>query len=217
MTLTLTRTPTLTLTITACIIVAPEVKAEEERLLEMHPEKYARTPEQARAENKKVAGTAAKASFRTYKYDGADPAAEAAKAVAQAEAEGLTLVRSARNSTGYTGVTESVKGRTGFTARVSSGGGKTKGIGSFLTAQEAALAIARRLAQKGEVELQRTRLTGRKRKPKEEDEDEGEGEEETGEEIKPLEWLQCDKCNKWRIVPNHGLEGASEQWYCEMP
>ena len=138
--------------------------------------------------------------------------------MAQAEAEGLTLARSARNSsTGYTGVTDSVKGRKGFAAYMPSEGGKKECIGSFLTAQEAALAIARRLAQKGEVELQRTRLTGRKRKPKEEDEDDGEGEEETGEEIKPVEWLQCDKCKKWRIVPNHGLEGASEQWYCEMP
>ena len=75
----------------------------------------------------------------------------------------------------------------------------------FLTAEEAALAVAQ------EAELQRTRLTGLKRKLEEEPE-----EEDEEEDLEPHEWLQCDACNKWRIVPRPYAEGASEQWYCEM-
>ena len=53
-------------------------------------------------------------------------------------------------------------------------------------------------------------LTGLTRKPEEEPEEEDE------EDLEPHEWLQCDECNKWRIVPKHYAEGASEQWCCEM-
>ena len=29
-------------------------------------------------------------------------------------------------------------------------------------------------------------------------------------------WLACGLCEKWRIVPQHYAEGASEQWYYEI-
>jgi hypothetical protein len=68
----------------------------------------------------------------------------AAEAVRQAEAEGLTLARSDANTTGFTAVTSLPSGR--FYAR---GDGRTAGhpsartLGTFDTAEEAALAVAR--------------------------------------------------------------------------
>ena len=29
-------------------------------------------------------------------------------------------------------------------------------------------------------------------------------------------WLQCDRCAKWRIVPEHSVTGEGESWFCEM-
>ena len=83
-------------------------------------------------------------------------------------------------------------------------------IGSFSTAEGAALACAR-LAQE-EIELQRTRSTRLKRKP-EENEEEPEEEEE---EENTCEWSECDDCKKWRVVPKRCVVGESESWCCEM-
>jgi len=79
-----------------------------------------------------------------------------------------------------------------------------------------------RLTQEGKIKLmlqvQRTRLTRLKRKPEahlEEDEDEDEEAEEDGNEA-VCTWLECERCKKWRIVPEHHAAGVSDRWYCEM-
>ena len=75
----------------------------------------------------------------------------AAEAVAAAAAEGLELVR-AENSSGFKGVKRSTKHiNKPFQAVPYGGGGragKTLYLGSFATAEEAALAVARALAAK---------------------------------------------------------------------
>ena len=79
-----------------------------------------------------------------------------------------------------------------------------------------------RLTQEGKIKLmlqvQRTRLTRLKRKPEaqlEEDEDEDEDAEEDGNEA-VCTWLECERCKKWRIVPEAYAAGVSDRWYCEM-
>ena len=73
----------------------------------------------------------------------------AAAAVRQAAAEGLTLQRSARSQTGFKCVRHNARnGATGFAAIVGGTGGSDrpdnkKHLGTFRTAQEAALAVAR--------------------------------------------------------------------------
>ena len=65
------------------------------------------------------------------------------EAVRQAEAEGLTLLKSESSSTGYKGVTiDRVKKSKPYKALVQRGG-KTVHLGSFATAEEAALCYAR--------------------------------------------------------------------------
>ena len=76
----------------------------------------------------------------------------AAEARRQAEAEGLTLVRSS-NSTGYRGV---FKMRSKFQAR----GGQERNLGSFGTAEEAALAYARHIGAEA-AEQQMVVIAGR--------------------------------------------------------
>ena len=79
----------------------------------------------------------------------------AAEAVAAAAAEGLELVR-AENSSGFKGVKRSTKHiNKPFQAVPYGGGGragKTLYLGSFATAEEAALAVARALAAKAAAE-----------------------------------------------------------------
>ena len=29
-------------------------------------------------------------------------------------------------------------------------------------------------------------------------------------------WLECERCKKWRIVPEAYAAGVSDRWYCEM-
>ena len=79
-----------------------------------------------------------------------------------------------------------------------------------------------RLTQEGKIKLmlqvQRTRLTRLKRKPEahlEEDDDEDDEAEEDGNEA-VCTWLECERCKKWRIVPEHHAAGVSDRWYCEM-
>ena len=71
------------------------------------------------------------------------PPLTAEEALRQAEAEGLTLLRSASSSTGYKGVTfsSSCKSKP-YQAQVTRGG-KTVHLGCFTTAEEAALCYAR--------------------------------------------------------------------------
>jgi len=91
---------------------------------------YARSPE-ARAA---VAAAAAPP---------APPPLTAEEALRQAEAEGLTLVRSESSSTGYKGVAFFDSNRSKpYQAKVKRGG-KTMSLGFFATAEEAALAVAR--------------------------------------------------------------------------
>jgi hypothetical protein len=131
---------------------------------------------------------------------------EGLDAVTQAEAEGLTLRRS-KAASGYQGV----KADTGcrFIATSPRSLGK-KRIGSFSTVEGAALAYARHLAQE-EIVLQRTRSTRLKRKPEENEEEEEE--EEVEEEENTCEWIECDLCKKWRVVPKRCVVGESESWY----
>ena len=69
----------------------------------------------------------------------------AAEAHAAAEAEGLSLVQSAENSTGFKGVTLDGKQ---FKAQLKHDG-RNKNLGHFATAEEAALAYARFLGPEG--------------------------------------------------------------------
>jgi len=93
---------------------------------------YARTPE-------------GRASAAAPPVPPAPPPMMADEAVQRAEAEGLTLLRSERNSTGYKGVSfirSSDKSRP-YKAQVQPRGGKTMHLGVFATAEEAALYYAR--------------------------------------------------------------------------
>ena len=31
-----------------------------------------------------------------------------------------------------------------------------------------------------------------------------------------LNWVQCDKCNKWRVLLEGGEEELPEEWFCSM-
>ena len=66
----------------------------------------------------------------------------ALEAVRQAAAEGLELERSADNICGFLGVSHNGPRR--FRARLSNGHGGMTNLGTFATAEEAALAVARR-------------------------------------------------------------------------
>ena len=215
------------------------MKALEELLLTQRPERYAKTLEEAQSKNKLLASSAVKgvlADLTLTHILALSPALtmttnpqkhpagfmlqngclppkaliwqpEGLDAVTQAEAEGLTLRRS-KAASGYQGV----KADTGcrFIATSPRSLGK-KRIGSFSTVEGAALAYARHLAQE-EIELQRTRSTRLKRKPEENEEEE----EEEEEEENTCEWIECDDCKKWRVVPKRCVVGESESWCCEM-
>jgi len=218
------------------------LKAAVEMLLTHRPERYAKTAEEARSKNKLLASCVVKgvladlalthilalnpnpnpdltpqkhpAGFMT--TDGCLPPRaliwqpEGPDAVTQAEAEGLTLRRSKACASGYQGVRK-LGCRFIATNRTL---GKEVRIGSFSTVEGASLAYARHLAQE-EIELQRTRPTRLKRKP-EENEEEEEEEEEVEVEGNTCEWIECDHCKKWRVVPKRCVVGESESWYCEM-
>ena len=66
-------------------------------------------------------------------------------ALAQAEAEGLTLVPAPGTRSGYKGVTKHADGRTGkpWTAQICIGDSKRRSLGAFATPEEAALTVAR--------------------------------------------------------------------------
>eukprot|EP00930_Biecheleria_cincta_P071187 TRINITY_DN58708_c0_g1_i1.p1 TRINITY_DN58708_c0_g1~~TRINITY_DN58708_c0_g1_i1.p1 ORF type:complete len:487 (+),score=78.78 TRINITY_DN58708_c0_g1_i1:55-1461(+) len=70
-------------------------------------------------------------------------------ALRQAAAEGLTLVRTRRNETGFAGVTPDSEG--GFAAVAKDQRGKQVSLGVFKTAEEAALASARLLGPAGSL------------------------------------------------------------------
>jgi hypothetical protein len=217
------------------------LKAAEELLLTQRPERYAKTAEEARSQNKLLASCAVKGVLADLtlthilyspmlnpaltltlsnplkhpagfiKAHGCLPPKaliwqpEGPDAVTQAEAAGLTLRRSGAAS-GYQGVHNKGCRFIACSNHVI--------IGSFSTVEGAALAYARHLAQE-EIELQRTRSTRLKRKP-EENEEEEEEEEEVEEEENTCEWVECDHCKKWRVVPKRCAVGESESWYCEM-
>ena len=69
--------------------------------------------------------------------------AAAASALAQAESEGLNLDRSADNPTGFRGVSRTDNWTHPFAAALFLDG-RGENLGSFLTAEEAALEVARR-------------------------------------------------------------------------
>ena len=72
----------------------------------------------------------------------------AAEAIAAAAGEGLTLVR-ADNATGFRGVCHHEKRSSKpFQARLKRGG-KREHLGNYATAEEAALAVARKLGPEG--------------------------------------------------------------------
>ena len=76
-------------------------------------------------------------------------AAEAAQAIAEAEAEGLTLARSSKSgSSGFLSVYRRSLNSGRFQARLKSGGGKVH-LGSYMTAEKAALAVARHKVSEG--------------------------------------------------------------------
>jgi len=67
-----------------------------------------------------------------------------------------------------------------------------------------------------EEKLNQAELSKKKKKRRREMEEE---QEEDAEEVDPgeLEWVQCDKCKKWRVLPDN-VKAASlpDQWYCQM-
>jgi len=73
------------------------------------------------------------------------PPMTAEEALRQAEAEGLTRLRSESNSSGYKGVSFTGRKTRPYAAKLRRGG-KMMGLGSFATAEEAALVVARKLA-----------------------------------------------------------------------
>ena len=90
---------------------------------------YARTPE-------------AQAAAAAAAVPAAPPPMTAEEALRQAEAEGLTLLRSESNSTGYSGVSFNTTTTRPYQAKVRRGG-KTVSLGHYATAEEAALCYAR--------------------------------------------------------------------------
>ena len=89
----------------------------------------ARTPEGQAAAATAAAATAA-------------PPMTAEKAARQAEAEGLTLLK-ADNTAGYKGVRVDSRGKTKLYQAMVQRGGKQVSLGTFATAEEAALCFAR--------------------------------------------------------------------------
>ena len=105
----------------------------------------ARTPEGKKAANRSARG--GKSGPVPMTVEEAEAQAEAAEA--QAEAEGLTLQRS-ENQTGYVGVYVNTSNKVKpFEARVRRGGQRVF-IGHFATAEEAALEVARVVADEPE-------------------------------------------------------------------
>jgi len=124
---------------------------------------YARTPEAQAA----VAAAAAAPPAAPP----APPPMTAEEALRQAEAEGLTLLRSERSSTGYRGVSfnSSMKTRPKpYQAQVRRGG-KTINLGYFATAEEAALVLVRDAAAQAAAATQPPAAASRKRKVKSEE------------------------------------------------
>ena len=74
----------------------------------------------------------------------------ATAALAQAAAEGLTLVPAPGTRSGYKGVSKHADGRTGkpWTALIGIGNNKRRSLGGFATPEEAALAVSRAALQK---------------------------------------------------------------------
>ena len=33
--------------------------------------------------------------------------------------------------------------------------------------------------------------------------------------LKQPEWVQCDRCSKWRVIPSNLIDSLPKQWYCE--
>ena len=117
---------------------------------------YARSPEAQAA----VAASAAPP---------APPPMTAEEALRQAEAEGLTLLRSESNSTGYKGVSFNRTMKTKpYTWQVKRGG-KQLNLGFFATAEEAALVVARGAAAHAAAAPQPPATSSRKRKVKSEE------------------------------------------------
>ena len=77
------------------------------------------------------------------------PLSAAARAIAPAEAEGLVLLRSSESATGFVGVCHKPGRTKPYEARLWTSGRKKENLGSFSTAEEAALAYARALAREG--------------------------------------------------------------------
>ena len=97
----------------------------------------------------------------------------AEEALRQAEAEGLTLVRSERSSSGYKGVGFDRNCKTkAYKARVAEEvwrGSKTVYLGYYATAEEAALVLARNAAPQETAPPQPPATSSRKRKVKSEE------------------------------------------------
>ncbi|GAX25825.1 hypothetical protein FisN_17Lh217 [Fistulifera solaris] len=41
------------------------------------------------------------------------------------------------------------------------------------------------------------------------------GDEADDLSVKQPEWVQCDRCSKWRVIPSNFIDSLPTQWYCE--
>ena len=110
-------------------------------------------------------------------------------AVAQARAEGLQLEQST-SASGYKGVKVASKNSSRYEARVQGVDGRVH-LGSFTTAEEAALAVARAEA--------RTQAPA-----------------EAEEPLPSVTWAQCETCDKWRKLPHLAEDQVPDKWHCHM-
>ncbi len=100
------------------------------------------------------------------------------------------------------------------------------GAGSLRTGRKAAEEAKEKLSVKQKAKLSAKEPKeagalelGKKSKKKRRREKEAEEQGEEFEEVEPseLEWVQCDKCKKWRVLPDN-VKAASlpDLWYCQM-
>ena len=76
-----------------------------------------------------------------------------------------------------------------------------------------------RESEKGKDTEKETTFAGKKRKKKDMGDVDSEGSKEQVKNTREDDnnWVQCDQCKKWRIIPNHiKISSLPERWYCNL-
>ena len=91
--------------------------------------------------------------------------------------------------------------------------------GSIRTGRKAAEEAKEKLSVKQKLKEEKLNQAESSKKKKKRRREMEEEQEQEAEEVDPgeLEWVQCDKCKKWRVLPDN-ITAASlpDQWYCQM-